>query len=291
MAIKSKCKEQGISELLPWYISKSLLESEMVKVEQHLTSCQACLEESNNIRLISEGLYSLTGGNNSKHVNSILLTKYSESRKELGKEVIQRIDDHLSSCHQCREELEILNKVNHSLDSSEVDPFFKGIVQNIWEFFSKPVLKPVYAYILVLALLYPAWLGLFNKDNRQGKIAEPFNISNLFVLERDDQRATGEHSNKIVLDRPSDLFALSFVLPVKNQEDNTYLAAIVNDENKVLWHDDHLTFIDQFGTVIIICPRKYFIKGDYSLTVTEKQIHTKEVINKYFFNFSLLTKD
>jgi hypothetical protein len=235
-------------------------------------------------------LYSLAGKTGDEHIHSRLLTIYSESKNELNKAIIQRIDHHLSECRQCSEELEILKMVNQSLDGSEAESFFEGILQRIREFFAKPVLKPSYAYILVLALLYPAWLGLFKRESK-GKIGEPVNISNLFVLEQDNQRAAGEQLNKIVLQKPSDIFAFSFVLPVKNQEDNIYQASISNIENKVIWQDDHLKFIDTFGTVIMVCPQKYFAGGKYVLTVIEKQKKSNEVINKYLFNFSLLTKD
>lgn len=277
--------------MLPWYVSKRLPEAEMAKVKHHLAACPSCKEEADNITWISEGLYAIVGENGSKHINSRLLTIYSESKRELNKEIIQRIEDHLSSCRQCSEELEILNRVNQSIGGSEVEPFFEGMMQKIREFFTKPLLKPAYAYILILALLYPAWLGLFKKDNNQGKIMEPINIGNFFVLHQDNHRAAGEQLNTIVVENSSDFFAFSFVLPVKNQEDNVYQATISNAENKVVWHDESLKFIDSFGTVIMVCPQKYFTKGRYTLTVIEKQKQSNEVMNKYFFNFSLLTQD
>jgi hypothetical protein len=285
------CGNKEIADLLPWYVSKRLAEAEMVMVKQHLAACASCKEEADNITWISQGLYAIAGENGSIHINSRLLTIYSESKKELNKEIIQRIDDHLSLCRQCSEELEILNRVNQSIGGSKDEPFLEGMIQKIREFFTKPLLKPAYAYILILALLYPAWLGLFKKDNIQGKIMEPINISNLFILHQDDQRATGEQLNTIVLKNPADFFAFSFGLPVKNQEDKVYQATLSNNENKVVWHDENLKFIDSFGTVIMVCPQKYFVKGKYALTVIEKQKQSNEVLNKYFFNFSLLTKD
>jgi hypothetical protein len=291
MAQKPKCRDKEMADLLPWYVSKSLSEIEMVRVEQHLSECPSCTEELKSIKWISEGLYAVTGENGSKHINSLLLTIYSESKKELKKEVIQRIENHLSLCQQCSKELEILKNVNQSLETSEVESFYLGITQKIYAFFAKPILKPAYAYILVLALLYPAWLGLFSRNGAQDKIAEPVNIRKLVVLELNDQRAPGEQSNEVILNNPSDLFAFSFVLPILNQEDNVYQTTISNDKNNVVWHDENLKFIDQYGTVIIVCPQKYFSEGKYYLNVNEKQRLNHEVINKYMFIFKVFTKD
>jgi hypothetical protein len=291
MVQKSKCGEKGIADLLPWYVSKSLSEAEMIMVENHLSVCTSCKEELNSINWIVEGLNVTAGETGLEHINSKLLTIFSESKKELKKEVIARIENHLSSCQQCSKELEILNKVNDSLNESETVPIIRSIMQKIRELFTKPVLKPVYAYILLLALLYPAWLGLFTRDSSQGKISEPVNIGNIFVLEQNDQRAAGKQLNTIVLDKKSSLIVFSFVLPIKKEENNIYLTSISNSENKVIWKDNNLKFIDQSGTVILVCPQIYFIEGKYTLTVIEKQKQTNRILNKYLFNFSLLNKD
>jgi hypothetical protein len=291
MVQKPQCREKGMADLLPWYVSKSLSETEMIRVEHHLAECPSCVKELDNILWISEGLYTKAVENSAMHINSRLLTIYSESKKDLKKEITHRIEDHLSSCQQCSAELEVLNKVNQSLDDSKAEPFVGGIVQKIREFFAKPVLKPAYAYILILALLYPAWLGLFKRDSSQGKISEPVNIGSIFVLEQDNQRAAGEQLNTIALDKTFSLFAFSFVLPIKDHEKNIYQASVSNNENKVIWQDENVKFVDQFGTVIIVFPQKYFAAGKYILTVIEKQKQSNKVMNKYLFNFSLLTKD
>jgi hypothetical protein len=291
MMQRPKCGEKGIAELLPWYASKSLSETEMVRVDHHLSVCPSCNEELNSIKWISEALSSKAGENSRMHINSRLLTIYSESKNELKKDIVNRIENHLSSCQQCSNELEILTKVNQSLDDSKTETFIEGIIQRIREFFAKPVLKPAYAYFLILALLYPAWLGLFKRDGSQGRISEPINIGNLFVLRQDDQRTAGEQLNTVVLDKTSNLFAFSFVLPIKYPENNIYKASISNEENKVVWQDENLKFIDQIGTVIMVCPQKYFLDGKYTLTVTEKQRQSSLVLNKYLFNFSLHNED
>jgi hypothetical protein len=291
MMQRPKCGEKGIAELLPWYASRSLSETEMVRVEHHLAVCPSCKEELNSIKWISEGLYSKAGENSSMHINSRLLTIYSESRKELKKEVINRIQNHLSSCQQCSKELEILNKVNETLNNSETEPVIGGILQRIREFLIKPVLKPVYAIVLVLVLLYPAWLGLFNNNSIHDKMVGPVNIRKLVVLEQNDTRLPGTQSNEVILENHPDYFAFSFVIPIKNQTDNVFQATISNEQNKVIWQNENLKFIDQIGTVIMVCPQKYFSDGKYTLTIIEKHKQSNMVLNKFLFNFSLLNKD
>jgi len=290
MELEPKCSSKEIADLLPWYAAKSLSEKERAEVEQHLTTCASCKEEMDHIKWISEGLYPVTGETFSGHINSQLLTIYSESKKELKNDEIKRIEDHLSICRQCQHEWEILNKVNESLDESEKVPLLQVIIDKIMTFLTKPIVKPVYAYVLILALLYPAWLGLFKKDAGQKRLDEPVNIRQLYILEQSGQRALGEQVNEIVLADPSGIFAFSFVLPVKNQEDNVYQATISNDQNDIVWYNENLGFIDPYGTIIIVCPQKYFDEGNYFLMVTEKPRQTKEVNNKYMFNFKVITQ-
>jgi len=290
MELEPTCIRKEIAALLPWYAAKSLSEKEAAEVEQHLTTCASCKKELDHIKWISEGLFPMTCETFPGHINSRILTIYSESKKELNNEVIKRIEDHLSLCRQCQHELEMLNKVNESLDKSEEVSLLQGIIDKIGALFVKPIVKPVYVYVLILSLLYPAWLGLFRKDTGQKRLDEPVNIRHLYMLEQSGQRALGEQANEIVLADRSGVFAFSFVLPVKSQEDNVYQATISNDQNEIVWDNENLGFIDSYGTIIIVCPQMYFDEGNYFLIVTEKPMQTKEVNNKYIFNFKVITK-
>jgi hypothetical protein len=290
MVSKLKCREKGISDLLPWYVTNNLPENEMVAVEHHIAGCSVCREELERIKWISDGFSAVAGKEKSIHINAEMLTIYSESKKELTKERIRTIEDHLSTCKQCAHELEILIAVNQSLVPLKNESVFIQIKQKLTVLATKTILRPAFAYVLVLLLLYPAWLGLFRKISGE-RIIEPVNIENLYILEQNDQRAPEKQVNQIILHNHSAFFTLSFVLPIKNQKDFEYEASINNTENKIIWQNKNLKFVDPYGTVILICPQKYFSKGTYFLHVIEKQKQANEVMNKYMFTFEVLTND
>ena len=291
MTTEKKCKEKEISDLLPWYVTDNLTEGEKIRVERHLEECPVCKEELEKIKWISEGFYIGDSTNSAKHIDSRLLTIYSETKKELKKEVVQRIETHLSTCEQCQNELKKLNAVNQSLEPVEKATIFISFKQKINALINGVILKPAFAYILLLLLLYPAWLGLFRRDANQGVMSDPVNLNQLFVLRQNDQRASGKQLNEIDLKSTSGFFALSFVIPVNNLNSSKYKAVIVNSHNKLTWKSNKLTFIDEYGTAVIICPLKYFSGGKYTLTVIENTKSPDKIKTSYTFTFKIVTKD
>ncbi len=288
MPERLKCMDKRISDLLPWYVSDTLSETEKAMVEQHLTECNSCRNELENLRWISENAMSVGNSQLSEHINAQLLTIYSESKRELNSEVVQRIENHLSSCDQCANELELLHKINQSMEPENTGSFVTRIVEKIDFLTDRVFLKPAFAYILALLLLYPAWIGLFN-NGRKSLISEPVQVRNLFVLEPGDFRSPDNKPQKIVLQKSSGYFALSFTTPVIRDGNYSYHAEISNSDNKIIWSSENLEFIDEYGTVIMICPTKYFANGTYALNITEMNRHTKVKRNHYLYTFSITT--
>ena len=291
MASDSKCNKKEISDLLPWYVTGNLSEIEKTKVEQHLEKCPICKKELERIKWVSEGFYESDNAINSKHIDSRLLTVYSESKKGFKKEVLQRIESHLSTCKQCRNELKVLTNVNQSLEESENETVFTLFKLKLNRIINGLILKPAFAYFLLLLLLYPASLGLFKKNAPGGYISEPLNLNQLYILKGNDQRTTGKQINEIKIGNTSRFFALSFVIPINNQNSNNYVADIINSDKKVIWKSNNLTFIDEYGTAVIICPLKYFPKGNYILTVFGKPESPEDIKNTYTFKFEIITDD
>ena len=291
MTTEKKCKEKEISDLLPWYVTDNLSETERNRVEKHLKECLVCKEELEKIKWIYAGFYIGDSANRTKHIDSRLLTIYSESKKELKKEVIQRIETHLSTCIQCQNELEALIAVNQSLEPDEKASVFSSFKQKIDTLINGLILRPAFAYILLLLLLYPAWLGLFRRDSVHGNMSEPVNLNQLYVLSQNDQRASGKPLNEINLKNTSGFFAISFSIPVNNINGSNYRADIIDSDSKIVWKSNKLTFIDEYGTAVIICPLKYFSAGKYTLSVFSKTESVSSIKTANTFPFEIVSNN
>lgn len=180
--------------------------------------------------------------------------------------------------------------MNKSLEPLSTESFGNSIYQKVYEFIAGLFLKPAFAYVLVLLLLYPAWLGLYEKTGQQNS-AGPFYIENIYVLEPTGIRGPERQLKEIDLKDSPGFFALSFVIPINNPENPEFTAVIVNSDNKITWNAGNLTFLDEYGTVILICPRKYFPADEYRLIVSEKQRLSPEIKDKYTFLFKIVSKD
>lgn len=93
---------EQVVELLPWYLSRTLGESEAAAVAEHLASCENCpaeLEATARMAWITE-----------QHVPVGLLTEYA-----FGAEIDPRertvVEGHLAHCDRCQEELRSAQEV------------------------------------------------------------------------------------------------------------------------------------------------------------------------------------
>ena len=287
MAEKQTCNNEGIIELLPWYLTNSLSASENSMVEKHLESCASCKQELGKMKWISEGFQSTEAIKGTKHINSVLLTIYSENKKELNKNTVERIEDHLSVCDSCTKELEILKNISYSSKRNAEISFFGALGRFAESFFSGKIIKPVFAYAMVLLLLYPAWLGIFKRSGNEKGIVKPISIEKSFVLQPADQRSVTEHTNIIQLQKSSELFTLSFNIPVSGEGEFTYDAHIVNDSNEKVWHEENIKPIDLYGSMIILCNQKFFSEGIYTLYLNEKNKNKSKILNVYKYAFKI----
>ncbi|MBN2275524.1 MAG: zf-HC2 domain-containing protein, partial [Bacteroidales bacterium] len=271
-----------VLDLLPWYVTGSLPAEENAMVEKHLAACESCSKEVEKMKWLTEA-YELA----EKHINPVILTVYAENKKELSKPVIQQIKNHLAICPECQKELEILTEVNRSLETQVAGSPLSGITESITSFFSQLFLKPVFAYVLVLLLLYPAWLGIFRKNERLMQVNEPVNIKDHFVLEQPDQRGSTDIQNTFELFDTKGLFTLSFHLPDFNNKDFTYKARIVDEKNIVRWRTSDLQFIDNYGNVLLLFNKNKFSAGSYILFIDQSITKTGQTAHEYKYDFKI----
>ncbi|MBN1415671.1 MAG: zf-HC2 domain-containing protein [Bacteroidales bacterium] len=282
MAKKQMCKNREVLDLLPWYVTGSLPADKNAMVEKHLAECETCSKEVEKMKWLTEA-YELT----EKHINPVILTIYAENNKELSKPIIQQIKNHLAVCPECQKELEILTEVNRSLDTQPAESQLSGIIESILSFFSQLFLKPAFAYILVLLLLYPAWLGIFRKNDRPMQVNKAVNIKDHFVLKQNNQRGYTNRQNVFELADTKGLFTLSFHLPDVDKKDFTYKARIIDEKNNVKWQTSDLQFIDDYGNVLLLLNNSNFRTGPYTLIIDQKNTETGQTADEYTYVFKI----
>lgn len=101
------CRE--CQELLPWLFTGTLDRSEAERTKEHLGECEACRSDMGDVSWLLTSL-------DSKHVPTALLVEYGLSLPSMSA-ATQPIEEHISSCRLCREELALIT-ADPSLKSS-----------------------------------------------------------------------------------------------------------------------------------------------------------------------------
>ncbi|NOZ61074.1 MAG: zf-HC2 domain-containing protein [Calditrichaeota bacterium] len=278
------CKEKEIAELLPWFINDTLLSHEKKKIEQHLKQCRECQTTFQEMKKLSLRLTQENKELLSDHILSAKLVQYAEAKNELPADEKNFIEAHLKTCFQCRNELEILGKVDASLREKRWLQILLKIKENTNTFLPKTLAKPALAYIIILLLLYPAYLGIFQRKT----MTEPGVVQQNYQLLQFNSRAEEESLNEIKLDAQTDIFTLSFTLPVLISENIRYNAEIFDSADEIIWQKQGIKSLDEYGTFLIFCHSRFFRGGLYSLQISEFNKAKKQVEERFLFSFKIV---
>ena len=279
-----KCSNKAVSELIPWYVTGQLSPEEKEKVEKHLGICTVCRDDFVQMKWISRGVKNQRDGLIPDHIVPEKLVLYAESRSELNKDELAAIESHLEQCKRCQEELQIVNNVNDALRSERKSHWFRTLFNKLEEKIPKFMVKPAFAYIVILLLLYPAWLGIF----RELRSFEPSVAGQNYALSPLDTRSELTEENVIKISPPTDEFSLSFTIPILSSEHIRYDAVILNAEKKRIWRKTDIKSIDEYGSFLLICHRRFFKEGAYTLIIQEIDIRRNQKQNEFVFAFKRL---
>jgi hypothetical protein len=277
------CSNKSISERLPWYLTDRLSEKERKEVENHLGVCQKCRDDLNEMKWLSRSIKNASEGLYTEHILSEQLVLYAESQSELDTDDLTFIEDHLAECKDCQQELELLKKVNGSLQAGRKKSPIRTISQWLIDILPEFAFKPAFAYIIILLLLYPAWLGIFRWP--KGKIPEPRMVQNNYELPPFDTRAEMTEEDEINIPSQARIFSLSFNIPILSSEHIRYDAVIVDAQKKIIWRKNNIESLDEYGTFLLICDGKFFKVGAYSLIVEEINLELDQRQNEFVFPF------
>jgi len=278
-----KCSDKKIAELLPWYVNKSLSKDDEGRVMKHLEECPACTKELEDLMRFRDEIAQYPDELFTDHVYPEELVVYAEARRELSREDLARIETHLESCSACREELQMLQQVNSSLEAPSTSSLFDRIAESAARLVQGLFARPALAYIAVLLLLFPAYLGIFK--GRQSSDPTLAHIN--YDLTQSDMRSAEGLDNEIHVKSSDELFSLSFTVPILADDQIRYDAVILDDQKTPVWSREGVQSLDEYGTFLLMCPAEFFDEGEYLLVINEIDVPEKKVQQEYLFPFSV----
>ncbi|MEW6208782.1 MAG: zf-HC2 domain-containing protein [Acidobacteriota bacterium] len=161
------------------------------------------------------------------------------------------------------------------------------------------MLRPAFAYILLLALLYPAYRGIFHKpdvvketitETVTVEVEKPRPVIDVASLQtiklQAVERAGGGRQSVVRLSDREAGFFLSFLVPVSERPQFVYNLEIRNAQGQVVTEKKEAGH-DLLGNFRIMCDRSFFPPGRYELRVKEINKTTQSMGREFTFSFSV----
>lgn len=196
------------------------------------------------------------------------LVKFQQ--QALGAEEMAIVKRHIEGCGSC-------DSIVHGLTGFDEATLPDAVESIGWLPKARRLLfHPALAYLLVLALLYPAYRGLFHKPNIVEKtipVLKPVPVEGVgtardFNLgDGSTQRTSSPLSEELIqLSKNDKFFILNFFIPVR--ADHRYEMQITNEKGNVIAADEAKSR-DQLGNFSVVCTRQLFPAGSYILRIKE----------------------
>ena len=267
----------GDAPLLLWYAADALRETEAEQVARHVAgcaSCQALLRE--NEELVQSYRSALPA--ESLHLSPEILLQTAN-----GEDVADAAGAraHLADCHECRQLLSIVEKVQGDEERSHgiaeklgagVRSFWAGVASGAW------TKSPLPAYLLVLLLAYPAYRGLVDGD----AVRDPHLLPQPLSVASETERGPGEALVRV--EEGGEQTVLTFFVPIAPDRYRYELELRTREGRRLFVAEDAQSF-DGVGTFALTLPGGWLSPGAYELRVGERELAEGELVNHYVFPF------
>jgi anti-sigma factor RsiW len=199
---------------------------------------------------------------------------------ELDETEANRLDKHVAACDICGSLMERLRAFD-SDENSSAGPEWVGVSGRMEARFGQflreqgnPVKthersrfrrflwNPIPAYAVMLALVYPAWLGL---SNSHAKPIPPRRMENVRLIRLDATRSA--QAAVAAVSDGTGLPMLSFFVPVR--DGFQYRAAILDHDGKAITEPVSIQSNDGQGNFVVVCPEIGRHPEGVTLQVTE----------------------
>ena len=231
---------------------------------------------------------------------------------ELPEEQSAGIQAHVASCGVCDSLLERMRQFDQAAEENQpaLSAEESAVERRVANQFARkrlPVLgraarlffsflrRPVFAYVVVLLLLYPAYLGVFLRPRLPKEVAPVQErptppppspaIDSARHFDLNQVRGAGATGADIPLTERDRSFILSFFVPIRAGFE--YRADIFDEAGKTVVTQSQLTSSDGKGNFYLICNPQRFSRGTYLLTIQEVEPLSNKTARRFQFRFTL----
>lgn len=259
-------------------------------VRAHLASCSRCREVVRENDEIGR-FYRSALGEESLHPSAVELTAFAEG--ELEPSLRATIQSHLDRCGECGQIVLVLEKVQMDVDSPglahKVREFLASLASDwrrLWRGLPLWVRGPVPAYLLVLLLMYPAYIGFSGRSNledRMGELSTPKLLPPPTTLDSEIER--GPNERPVRIDHRDGRTVLTFFVPIA-PDLYRYQIVLRRGASTILSVPDAQSF-DSIGTFVLFAPEGSLEPGDYQLRVEEIDRQSGATVSVASFPFAI----
>lgn len=193
-------------------------------------------------------------------------------------------EEHLLSCSFCFQEVEAMKQPLEILEQ-QIDRVKNKTIRkehpvtspfrNFMEWLNTGFLKPAYLLIIILLLIYPAYLGINSNSGKNDIVTvQEFSLHSLRGI--DDQTFHYDSHKDLVL---------NFICPEISDE-KKYDVKLFTDDSLILVDIPEFDGFDKYNTGRVCLPQKSLADGRYYLEISS--MDKKET---YQFPFNLKTKE
>ncbi|MBD3342364.1 MAG: hypothetical protein GF353_24905 [Candidatus Lokiarchaeota archaeon] len=207
----------------------------------------------------------------------------------LSDEEQQEFEEHFFACDKCFEKVKMrsqLADIVKQADWEQVLAPSRKPMEAIFDWFREfntPRTFAVVASILILLMIYPAWLGVFKVQHLEQKIHSlQTPTANIPIYFLEQTRGQAEPI-EITYERGKS-FIINFTLFDRKQQNSKINAAMLKDGD-IVWHAENLTGQGPYEVFSISIPFAFREPGEFLLEVKEVDV---DVVNRWEFGFEVV---
>lgn len=277
----------GDGALLLGYAAGALSSEETARVARHLDGCHPCQVLLRENRALAE-IYGALAVEPGVHPSPEALTQWVDGTLH---DDLTSLQTHLRKCGECRQIVSVLRKVEAGSASAlqrlaetarRLHPLWSGFRSRL----SPWLLSPVPAYLLVVLLLYPAYLGLAGWGRLEERVNELEALRLLpppTPLRPEAQRGVGTRPPTI--ERHQGRAVVTFFVPIA-AEQFSYQVELLKDGERLFADSDAESF-DGVGTFALLLAEGSLEPGNYELRVEERDRRSGQTASVVSFSFSI----
>ena len=271
--------------LLLGYTAGTLGAEESAQVDRHLSGCARCREMvRENEEMIR--VYR-TVRIEAAHPSAEVLTQLAEG---LSTPELSEARAHVDNCQECLEVVSVLARVDAEMEREEPAGKPRGEtsrpgttrLKDFWLLFPSWLASPVPAYVLLLLLAYPAYLGFVGMGGLE-TLEGPSLLVPPVTLESGAER--GAEAPRLQIERSGEHRVVTFFVPIAPDR-YRYQIELTRRGERIFINEDARSF-DGIGTFALLLPEGALSAGSYTLRVEEVEKDGGEVANVIEFVFTL----